>query len=96
MGVKLLVKPTEIRDQQIDAALSLICQARQQDHAQVREILSGPCKYQPGTVDKVAVMAMRWHIGLPMFVEGDAVEPRGDLGRDVIKAVDVRKRMRCA
>lgn len=58
-------------DRRITLGIARIRSACRQGKKAVKALLSTPCNYRPGSVDKIAVMAMRKELGLEVFHEGD-------------------------
>lgn len=54
------------------AKRDLIRAARDIGRAQLKDMLSGPCGYFPGTAHKIAVMEMRNSCGISLWNKSDA------------------------
>lgn len=66
--------------QRIDRAYKRIMDAtrgrskarQERNEREVMEVLASPCKYRPGSTDKIAVLMARYELGLWLHFEGDA------------------------
>lgn len=79
------------REQRIDLAVNRIVRACGRNKGAVKALLSTPCKYRPGSVDKVAVMVMRHQLGVSVFLDGDAEMSRPVPDRPVVMGKGVKR-----
>lgn len=73
---------TKDKEQAVNAAMSDIRMVgRHFGREEMLRLVSGPCGYMPGSCYKVAILAMRYELGIELHVDGDAESHAEFLGR---------------